>query len=232
MTLEKQELDRITGEVEAQAALLDQAIAALEGKAAGGGTGGNNDGILPSGYTLVPAIKFTGQQVVDTGVICNQDTSIRAAYTIDANSTMYVYGVTNDAQTASITNYRSGVGGNWRFGDQRISLTTSANENMVLGVEVNKNRILRGNTASTYGTVNDFTTETTMALGGRVVQGVAEDGTMLIGKILMFELYSGEELILSFVPCMNANNVCGFYDVVSKKFHPSITDTPLQWAYV
>ena len=224
------ELDRITNEVIAQGNMLDQAINALRDKAAGGGN--IDSGILPAGYIPVPCIKFTGQQAVDTGIICNQDTEIRAVYTVDADGGMYIYGVTNDAQTASITAYRSANGGNWRFGSQRISLTTPVNEVMVWGIQHNKKRILRANVSSTYSTVTDFTAETTMVLGGRFYNNAVEEGTMLVGKVIAFDMYDDETLLLSFVPCINPEGECGFFDKVSQQFHGSATDVPLTWSFV
>lgn len=197
---------------------------------AGGGGGG---GILPNGLISVPSIKFTGSQAVKTGIICNQNTQIRVAFTVDADKAMYVYGVTNDAHTASITCYRSGGGGNWRFGDQRVSLTTAVNAEIVWGAKVNKSKILRNGVTSSYSGVSNFTCERDMMLGGReITDGAIEESTLLEGKIIAFDLYDGDNLVLSFVPCMDANGVCGFWDTVSQQFVTSITDTPLEWSYL
>lgn len=196
------------------------------------GGGGIDNGVLPIGYTPVPSIKFTGAQAVDTGIICNQDTQIRAVYTAESNGNMYMWGVTNEDNTASITAYRSPSGGNWRFGDGKISLGTPADEKIVWGVQVNKKRILRCATASTYSSVNDFTAETTMVLGGRYANGNIEEDTLFVGKFISFELYDGDKLVLSFVPCINTSGVCGFFDTVSQSFYESVTDTPLQWSFI
>ena len=143
-----------------------------------------------------------------------------------------MWGVTNEAHTASITAYRSDSGGYWRFGNQRIALTTPADKKTVWYAEVNKNRILRGNVTSSYSNVSDFTAETTMVLGGRYANGNIEEDTLLIGRVVAFEMYDGDNLVLSFVPCKNASGVCGFYDVVSQNFFESVTDTPLQWGFI
>ena len=221
-----EDLDAVLTE---QEALIAELQAILDTKASGGG----GNGILPNGLIIVPSIKFTGSQAVKTGIICNQNTQIRAVFTADADKGMYVYGVTNDANTASITCYRSGSGGNWRFGNQRISLTTPEDEKMVWGVKVNKSRILRGNTTSSYSNVSNFTAERDMMLGGReITDGDIEEDTLFEGKIVAFDLYDGDNLVLSYVPCMDANGVCGFWDTVSKRFVTSITGTPLEWSFL
>lgn len=245
-------------EITTQEALIAQITEALRGKT-GGGTSEDLDAplaqqesivaelktlleqktsaitnnILPDGYVAVPSIKFTGTQAVKTGVICNQNTQIRVAFTVDADKAMYIYGVTNDANTASITCYRSGGGGNWRFGDQRVSLTTAVDAEIVWGARVNKSKILRNGAISAYSGVNDFICERDMMLGGReVTDGEIEEDTLLIGKIIAFDLYDGDNLVLSYVPCMDANGVCGFWDKVANRFATSCTIAPLEWSYV
>lgn len=192
-----------------------------------------DNGVLPIGYTPVPSIKFTGEQAVDTNIICNQDTQIRVIFTADADKAFYIYGVVNADQTASLTAYRSSVGGRWRFGNQNITLMTPPDAKIVWGVQVDKNRILRGNTSSAYSNVNDFTTTGALVLGGgRLADETIEEGNRMVGKIIAFEIYAVDELVLSFVPCKNADGVCGFWDTVSKQFFTTIGDTPLQWSFV
>lgn len=194
---------------------------------------GDGDGLLPAGYTLVPSIKFTGEQAVDTGVICNQNTQIRVIFTAEENKGMYIYGSASEDNTASLTAYRSASGGRWRFGNQNIVLTTQVDEDIVWGVMVNKERILRCNVSSTFGTVNDFTTPGTLVLGGgRLATGIIEESTRLVGKIVAFELFNGEEPIRSFVPCKNDNGVCGFWDNISKGFFTTVGETPLEWSFL
>lgn len=196
--------------------------------------GGNIDnGVLPIGYTPVPSIKFTGEQAVDTGVICNQDTQIRVVFTADEDKGMYIYGVANADNTASITAYRSSTGGRWRFGNQNIVLTTQPDEKIVWGVQVNKERIMRCNVSSTFSEVSDFTTEGTLVLGGgRLAGGNIEETTRLVGKIIAFELYDGDNIVLRFVPCKNADGVCGFWDIISEQFFTTVSDTPLEWSFI
>ena len=189
---------------------------------------------LPKGYFPLPSIKFTGEQAIDTGVICNQDTQVRAVFIVDEYKTMYIYGVTSADNTASITAYRSGDAGRWRFGDQHVALNTDADEKIVWCVNINKQRIQRGNVESTYqNKVNDFTTEGTLVFGaGRLADGSIEEATRFVGRIVLFELYDGEELIRSFVPCKNVDGACGFWDTVSEQFFTTVGDTPLQWSLI
>lgn len=192
-----------------------------------------NNGVLPVGYTPIPSIKFTGEQAVDTGIICNQDTQIRVVFTVEEDTNMYIYGVSNTGNTASLTGYRSTSGGRWRFGSRYIALTTQADEKIVWGVQVNKERILRLNVTSTFSTVSDFTSEGALVLGGcRLADGNIEEGTRLVGKIITFEIYNGDELVLSFVPCKNADGVCGFWDNISNQFFTTVSETPLEWGFV
>lgn len=196
--------------------------------------GGSVDsGVLPIGYTPVPSIKFTGEQAIDTGVICNQNTQIRVVFTVEADEEMYIYGVANTGNTASLTAYRSSSGGRWRFGSQFIALTTLPDEKRVWSVQVNKTNIIRDGVTSTYSNVSDFTTEGTLVLGGgRLAGGDIEMSTRLVGKIVTFELYDGDELVRRFIPCKNAEGVCGFWDIVSEQFFTTVSDTPLEWSFI
>lgn len=197
------------------------------------GSGSADNGVLPIGYTPVPSIKFTGKQAVDTGVICNQDTQIRVVFTAEEDKGMYIYGVANADNTASVTAYRSSVGGRWRFGNQNIVLTTLPDEKRVWSVQVNKENIIRDGVTSSFGKVSDFTTEGTLVLGGgRLVDGNIEEATRLVGKIVTFELYDGDNIVLRFVPCKNADGVCGFWDIVSEQFFTTVSETPLVWSFI
>lgn len=212
----------VTAEITEQAALIEQIKAALQGKAAGGGSAGNTD--LPSGYRRVDYIQFTGEQIVDTGIICNKNTQIRLTFTREKSSQHYLLGVASSDNTASVTAY---MGGSWRFGNKAATKTLTTNADMIYSAVVDSSTITITGNASAISSVNEFETVGTLVLGGCR----SSDGTIAAaqfeGKVFFFVMYQGGEQVLHLVPVTDGS-VYRFWDTVSETFFDSITDVPLE----
>jgi hypothetical protein len=211
-------LDEVISE---QKTLISQIKSALAGKAAGGGGGGD----LPPGYTRVDFIEFTGKQLVDTGIIGNQDTQIDVSFTWGNATQNHIFGCASSDNTASITSY---MNGSWRFGAKSASKTISKNNTVLpYAARVNKSMIgVTGSNTAISG-VEDFETIGTLLLGGARGSSGALPGSGIVGKAFYFRLWSGSTQIMNLVPVTDGT-AYRFYDLVTKTFFDSITDTPLE----
>lgn len=185
-------------------------------------SGGNTD--LPSGYRRVDYIQFTGEQIVDMGIICNKNTQIRLAFTREKKSQHYLYGVASSGNTASVTAY---LGGSWRFGNKAATKTLTTNADMIYSAVVDSSTVTITGSASAISSVNEFETVGTLVLGGCR----SSDGTIAAaqfeGKVFFFVMYQGGEQVLHLVPVTDGS-VYRFWDTVSETFFDSITDVPLE----
>ena len=188
--------------------------------ATGGGCGG---GDIPAGYSRVDYIQFDGTQTVDTGIICNQNTKIQLAFTRERSSQHYMFGVASSNNTASVTAY---MGGSWRFGNKSATKTPTTNANMIYSGVVDKTNVTITGSASEISSVNDFETVGSLLLGACRNSNGTLGASQFIGKIFFFAMWEGDEQVLKLVPVTDGT-VFRFYDMVSKAFFDSITDTPL-----
>ena len=187
-------------------------------------SGGGDESGLPTGYSLVDFIEFNGKQLVDTGIIGNQDTQIQTRFTWGGATQNHVFGCASSGNTASITSY---MNGSWRFGAKSVTKTIQKN-NTLLPYEARVNKTMIGVTGSnsTISDVADFETIDTLLLGGARNASGALPSSGIVGRIWYFSVWDGSTQIMKLLPVTDGN-VFRFYDMVSKTFFDSITDTPL-----
>ena len=181
------------------------------------------DGI-PAGYARCDYIYFNIAQIVDTGVICNQNTKIRISFARERSAQHYLFGVASSGNTASVTAY---LGGSWRFGNKSATKTPTTNADMIYSGMVDKAQISVTGAASTISSVNNFETVGTLLLGACRSSDGSVSTAQFQGKVFHFAMWQGEEQVLKLVPVTDGT-AYRFFDLVSKTFFDSITDTALE----
>ena len=198
------------------------AYAAASVQVAGGGGG---DPEMPPGYRRCDFIRFNDAQIVDTGIICNQNTKIKVMFTREASDAMYMYGVINDGNTASVTAYLSS-GGSWRFGAKSSSRNITVSDDIIHTAVVQKSGITSDTGNSSFSGVEAFETIGSLIIGSvRNASGTVA-AAQFVGRIFLFEMWDGSEQVLKLIPVTDGSQY-RFWDAIGEKFHDSITTVPL-----
>ena len=186
-------------------------------------SGGGEPG-LPAGYRRADYIQFNADQIVDTGIVCDQNTKIQTYFTREHSSQKYLYGVASTGNTASVTAY---LGGSWRFGNKYATKPCGTiSETLGYGAYVDTTTIGVTGSVSAISGVTDFETVGSLLIGTcRSADGEVGD-PQFVGKIFFFTMWNGDIPTLKLVPVTDGT-VYRFYDMISQTFFDSITDTPL-----
>lgn len=188
--------------------------------------GGGGDAGLPDGYRRADYIRFTGKQVVDTRIICDQNTKIQTYFTRASSTQEYLYGVASSGNTASVTAY---LGGSWRFGNKAVSKPCSTiNEKLGYAAYVDASTISVSGSVSAISGVNAFETVGSLLIGSCRSASGDVGAAQFDGTMSFFAMWRGEEQVLKLVPVVSADGVYRFFDMVSKSFFDTMTDTPLE----
>lgn len=187
------------------------------------GSGGSGPD-LPEGYQRCDFIQFNGSNMVDTGIIGDQDTQIFASFTWENSTQRYLLGCAHADNTAAITAY---MNGSWRFGDKVASKSFSL-KNPLLPFSALLNNTTIGSTSgvTTISGVNDFETIGTLLFGACRSSNGSVPSTGIVGKGFRLVIWKHGERLLELIPVTDGS-AYRFWDVIGKKFHDSITSTPL-----
>lgn len=187
------------------------------------GSGGSGSD-LPEGYQRCDFIQFNGSNMVDTGIIGDQDTQIFASFTWENSNQRYLLGCAHADNTAAITAY---MNGSWRFGDKVASKSFSL-KNPLLPFSALLNNTTIGSTSgvTAISGVNDFETIGTLLFGACRSSNGSVPSTGIVGKGFRLVIWKHGERVLELIPVTDGS-AYRFWDVIGKKFHDSVTSTPL-----
>lgn len=176
-------------------------------------TGGSR---LPDGYTEVAYIQSSGTQYVDTGFAPNQDTRcVMDAQMTEATTSTFYFGAR--AGTSSLT-YNvlytpSGIRSD--YGTSKVAASGLTATDRLL-IDKNKNICTIGDTEI----ANDTQTyQSALNLFLCAVNGGGTAGYFGSLKLYSCKIYDDDTPIRDYVPCINADNAVGLYDLVDEQFY-------------
>ena len=158
-------------------------------------------------YARVPYIQFTGEQIVDTGIICNQNTKIKVVFTREKSSQHYILGVASSSNKASVTMY---CGGNWRFGDKATSKNPITNEEMIYSGILDNSQITMTSSKTAISDVNNFIAVGSLLLGSCRNSDGTIGAAQYTGKIYSLEIWQDGQLVAQLLPVINKEGKYGF----------------------
>lgn len=178
---------------------------------------------LPPGWRRCGYILFTGEQTVDTGRKCTHKTKLRIDYTREKSSQHYLFGHASQHNDSSCTGYQ---GGSWRYGNKSVTKNVVTRADMVYSAIMSSSEITVTGSAQTIAGVNDFETVSTLTIGSCRNSDGTLGAPQYEGKVELVQMWEDSEPVLNLAPVTNGTEY-RFWDYVGKKFHGSITDTPL-----
>lgn len=180
---------------------------------------------LPEGYLRLEYIESTGTQYIDTGFKHNQNTRV----VMDAQ-------FTNLSSTAGVQwlfdgRASDGSGCKGVFYDHRDNLNkvscdyaavsnryrfADLNASDRLHIDYNKNVVTINGHVKTYSAVS-FQSNSSMALFALNNNGTVESYGS--SRIYSCKIYDNDFLVRNFIPCKNAQDAVGLYDLVTETFY-------------
>lgn len=179
---------------------------------------------LPTGYTQVEYIQFSGSQYFDilfnpgnyliNGVY--SPAKLEIDFVREGSAAQYLYGVVNSGNTECFTAYLGANGGtgNWRFGATSASLKVAVGTRYT-AIMSRSGVNLNGTDYKCSATPGTWSSSYSLYIGTCNTSGSVSN-SRFVGKIYSIKLWSQHDgsLIRNLIPCKNASGVIGFYDIV------------------
>lgn len=179
---------------------------------------------LPDGYTRLEYIESNGEQYIDTGFIPNQDTQLVGDFTVKstanaaAGTGFIPYGAAYTYNSRAFELYTTN--GQFEINyDGQANFIGTVQLDQEININHNKNVVSiiqqDGTSINTTFAYQSFTAPYTLTLFA-INRGTAACG---LARLHTCKIYNSGTLIRDFVPCKDASNVAGLYDLANYVFY-------------
>lgn len=177
--------------------------------------------ILPSGYTQLESIAFTGTQYFDLGFKPNQDTRVVVDIDVTANSGQScIFGSRNAYHNNAFLLFTAtnNAGYQCDYANTGVDSTSTKSSGRHI-LDFNKNVFSIDGIVEYTHTYTAFSSSYDLYLLSINNGGSAMTAYPVSGKLYSAKAYSNVTLIRDLVPCKNSSGTVGLYDLVGSKFY-------------
>lgn len=179
---------------------------------------------LPGGYTRLEYIQSTGAEVINTGVIPDQNTSIEVDFEFLGSNAEPNVVCLFGARTSTTNNVfamwlnTTNIYPHYGNVDYQANSVFSINTKQRMVYKYNKNIAKVGNTSISCTQANFTNTSIPICLFAMNTNSTI-DNRKAIGRLYGCKIFNENTLVRHFIPCKDSNNNYGLYDLIDKVFY-------------